>query len=240
MWGRAVLVVAIAGGTAACGSDSTGPDVAQRTFEFDFATGADGWLAGFADYVVGRDEDMGLEARHASLPDEVDRTGGGLFIGGTNISDDLFMFWKRRVTGLQPNTRYRVSFEVEFATDAPSGCVGIGGAPGESVHVKAGVSTQEPSREVEQVGGTDTWRMTIDKGNQATGGPDAGVIGHVGNTNTDCTNPLWELKTVSGNDVVEVRTDASGAAWLIVGTDSGFEGRTELYYTYVRAEFDRI
>ena len=40
-----------------------------------------------------------------------------LFITGNNQSDDLFMFFKRRVTGLQPNGRYRVTFALEFVTN---------------------------------------------------------------------------------------------------------------------------
>ncbi len=31
--------------------------------------------------------------------------------------------------------------------------------------------------------------------------------------------------------------DANGTAWLLVGTDSGVEGRTARYYTTVKAEF---
>ncbi len=61
-----------------------------------------------------------------------------LFLGGDNRSDDLFMFYKAHVGGLLPGASYFVRFEVEVATNVPMGCVGIGGAPGESVWVKAG------------------------------------------------------------------------------------------------------
>lgn len=222
----------------ACG-DSSGPETDRYTFSFDFATQAAGWTAGFADYAVGDADAMGLESGHAPLPAAIDRQGGGFRVAGTNHSDDLFMFLKRHVGGLRPNTRYRADFEVEFATNSPSGCAGIGGAPGESVYVKAGATGLEPQREVATVGGRDYYRMNIDKGNQAEGGAHATVIGHAGNASSECTNPEWQLKVLSSSDALEVTSDAVGGVWLIVGTDSGFEGRTELYFTEIRAELEQ-
>jgi hypothetical protein len=89
------------------------------------------------------------------------------------------MYLKTRVSGLEPSAPYQVSFIVEFATDVPTGCGGAGGSPGESVYVKAGASSVEPSSSVDQLG----WlRMNIDKGNQANGGASAVVIGNVANS----------------------------------------------------------
>ena len=227
----------IAVGTAsACNGTTVEPT--QRTFDLDFTSSTHGWTAGFADYPVGRAEDLELRSGHEPLPEGVSRTGRGLFIAGTNLSDDLFMFWKGRVDGLEPNTRYGVDVEVEFATEAPSGCAGIGGAPGEAVYVKVGASTIKPERHVEQVGGRDYYRMNIDKSNQSSSGNDAVVIGNVGNTKSECTNRVWEMKTLRTDQPLEVTTDGNGGAWLMVGTDSGFEGRTRLYYTRYRANFN--
>ncbi len=90
-------------------------------------------------------------------------------ISGNNHSDDLWMYHKGHVAGLEPNRRYTVRFEVEIATSVASGCVGVGGAPGEDVTVKAGASTIEPGAVI--IGGD--WRMNIDKGQQANGGENA-------------------------------------------------------------------
>jgi len=68
-------------------------------------------------------------------------------------------------------------FYIELASDVPSNCVGIGGAPGESVYLKAGVSLVEP---VPMLEGNDV-RLNVDKGNQAGGGADASVIGNIAN-----------------------------------------------------------
>lgn len=231
----AILAIGV---LAAC--DGTTVEPTQRTIDLDFTSSRHGWTARFADYAVGRAEDMELRSGHEALPQGVARTGRGLFIAGTNLSDDLFMFWKGRGDGLAPNTRYRVDVEVEFATEAPSGCAGIGGAPGEAVYVKVGATTVEPERRVEQVGGRDYYRLNIDKSNQSSSGEDAVVIGNVGNNKSGCTNPVWEMKTLGTDQPLEVTTGSDGSAWLMVGTDSGFEGRTRLYYTRYRATFNPL
>lgn len=40
--------------------------------------------------------------------------------------------------GLVAEAAYEVSYVVRFASNAPSGCAGVGGAPGESVWKKVG------------------------------------------------------------------------------------------------------
>jgi hypothetical protein len=69
-------------------------------FDFDFAQSDHGFLAGFADYPQNGDPSLyqltnSWQARPINL-------GGSsaLFISGINRSDDLFMFWKKRITGL--------------------------------------------------------------------------------------------------------------------------------------------
>ena len=57
---------------------------------------------------------------------------------GHNRSDDLFMFLKTQLDGLEPRTGYRSTFVVDVATCIPEGVVGIGGSPGESLYVTAG------------------------------------------------------------------------------------------------------
>jgi hypothetical protein len=150
------------------------------------------------------------------------------------------MFLKRRVSGLAPDTAYRVELRVVFATDAPKGCAGIGGSPGESVFVKGGASGIEPLRVMDGTAGHATWIMNVDKGNQANGGTDAQVLGDFANSG-DCESSdfSYELKELSNLELpaLNVTTDASGDVWLLLGTDSGFEGTTTIYYTEIEAIF---
>lgn len=201
----------------------------KQYFKFDFANGLGGWEGGFADYPVGEEVHYELKWGWQRMPKPLD--GHGLYLSGNNHSDDLFMFAKRRIEGLQPNTPYALGFNVTLATDTPTGCFGVGGAPGESVWVKAGASVIEPMpMEMDD----KYYRMNIDKGNQAQGGKDAMVLGNIANSNTDCNKPVYELKSLSNSTApFEVHTDQSGGLWVLVGTDSGFESTTSLYYASI-------
>jgi hypothetical protein len=204
------------------------------TRSFDFRAGASGWKAGFADYdpaVHVIDAESGIR----ELPPELG-AGTGFYLAGTNASDDLFMFLKRRLgeaDGIRPNRAYQVRLTIVFGSNAPSGSVGIGGSPGESVFLKAGASTQQPKPFLAEDGHL---RMNVDKGDQATGGPAASVVGAIGNGTADeGGEPAYvSLQRLHIHEFT-VRADANGNLWLLVGTDSGFEGRTALFFQRIEA-----
>ncbi len=203
------------------------------TLTYTFALDLEGWEGGFADRPV-EPEGMDLTYEYRELPERVSSEGGGAFISGKNTSDDLFMFIKRRieVDALVPNTTYVLDFTVEFATESPSGCVGIGGPPGEAVRMKVGATVTEPTLVVE-----DTFygiSITKDPFPESGEKLDMIEIGHVGNTESTCHEFQWEMKTLSpGETDFTVTTGEAGDLWLIIGTDSGFEGETRLYYSRI-------
>jgi len=213
-------------------SDDTVP--APTNLDFDFTAGAQGWIAGFADYPVGAETQYELESGYLSLPDPLGPDSAP-YISGNNHSDDLFMYYRVKANDLLPDTEYRITFAIEIATDVPNGCSGIGGSPGESVYLKGGASTMEPVPV--DVGGT--YRLSVDKGNQATGGANALVLGNVANSFPCAPSVPWELKSLGADTPLVVRTDASGSLWLFMGTDSGYEGTTSLYYTRFSATLVR-
>ena len=208
------------------GSDES-PELGSDPVEFDFSfdTDAEGWVVDFADLPEDYDQSIfELDGGHRALPNGLD--GAGIFVQGHNRSDDLFMYLKRRVDGLTPAASYTVSATLELATNAALASVGIGGSPGSSVFVKAGASTAEPEAAPDRTGHL---RMDIDKGNQSRGGSQMAVLGTVGHP--DIVGNEFRLKTLDNMESpVVVTADDSGGAWLIVGTDSGFEGLTRLYY----------
>ncbi|MDE0351437.1 MAG: hypothetical protein OXM57_01905 [bacterium] len=213
-------------GEAPDGSDeSPGPGSAPVEFDFSFETDADGWVVGFADLPEDYDQSIyELDSGHRALPDGLD--GSGIYLQGHNRSDDLFMYLKRQVEGLVSGASYTVSATIDLATNAPLDSIGIGGSPGQSVYVKAGASTTEPLPAPDRTGHL---RMDIDKGNQSRGGKQMAVLGVVGHP--DIAGEEFRRKTLDSMDgPVVVEADEAGRAWLIVGTDSGFEGLTRLYY----------
>lgn len=221
-----------------CGSDSDTPlpppspppppAPGTATFDFSFATNLAGWEPAVADYALGQEESIDFAFGHERLPDPVDNRSG-MFLSSNNASDDVFMFASRLVDGLARNTRYRVDLSITFATNAPPGCVGIGGAPGEAVTVKAGAVGFRPETVIES-GNFVT--VNFDKGDQTQSGEDVVAIGDFAQTTPgNCLLPVYRLKTLSiGSAGPIVTSDSSGRVWLVIGTDSGFEGVTKVYF----------
>lgn len=222
---------------AAC-HESITSSVDEVVVDTDFVGGSTaGWTVGFADYPAGDEEIYDLVAEVRQLPAPLDTTRRALFVSGSNRSDDLFMFLKRPVDGLTPGATYRVRFEVDLFTNEGSGCFGIGGAPGEAVVVKAGASTREPVRVPDSAG---WYRMNVDKGNQSTGGADAIVLGDVANGSEECSGGAYRKKRLEDPEMrVRVTADPAGRTWLLIGTDSGYEGITSLYYDRMRIVLQR-
>ena len=196
--------------------------------EFDFSSGVQGFTSGFADLPASYDTLFyNLVADHRNLPAELGG-GKGLFISGINHSDDLWMFWKKKLTGFHPNTEYQVVLDVEMASNVAAGMIGVGGAPGESVYVKAGASQAEPLVAPDSEG---QLRLTVDKGNQSTSGSAAAVLGNVAKENDD--SEQYAIVHRNNRSVQQsATTSADGSLWIFFGTDSGFEATTSLYYTH--------
>lgn len=235
-----VVGLLAAAATVLSGCDVFSPDTESRVVDTDFTATSGAWTSAFSDYSEGMEEGMELVAGRRGLPDNVDRStvqaDSAMYLAGTNHSDDLFMYLKRPVDGLEANTAYRVEYRVEIATAAPSDCVGIGGPPGEAVWVKGGAAPVEPERQP-----SDGY-LNVDKGNQSTGGPNAVVLGNIANDVSECTGEgVYTRKVLRspGAETLTVESDGDGRLWLFVGTESGFEGRTGLFYLRVRAEVER-
>ncbi|NSW94164.1 MAG: hypothetical protein HPY62_05580 [Bacteroidales bacterium] len=206
-------------------------------FTYNFETGMDEWTVGYSDYPAGLSADDSLTLYemsygHSFLPPTIVPPQGGIRVRGHNRSDDLFMFIKKEINGLSTDTYYAVSFEIEIASNAPTNASGIGGAPGEGVTIKAGAVDHEPENIIDA---GNWYRLNIDKGNQQQGGEDVAILGNIGVSDTTTVYTLIERK----NSIPLVKkSDSSGNLWVIIGTDSGFEGLTELYYSAVKIVFE--
>ena len=167
------------------------------------------------------------------MPPPLDENEPAYRISGMNRSDDLFMYFTKRVDGLRPSTLYNATFTLHIASDARSGGVGAGGAPGESVGIGVGLTIEEPVSEPDE---NNFYQMNIGKIQQCcTDGSDMVVIGDVANGTDEYVYTLIER---AGS--FSAMTDDQGVLWLIVGTDSGFEGRTTLYYSSIEVTLEAI
>jgi len=209
---------------------------------FDFENGSLGWSANVADYPTDQEGNLQFQARLRAFPEETGIPNTGLYVQSVNSPDDLFTFIKRRLDladGIAPGRLYRVRIKVWLASNAPSGCAGAGGAPGESVYLKVGASGIEPEP-VETVDGTEVL-MNIDVGDQAEGGASASTAGVLANGLPCDLVPDLEVAPYvliyrEREHNVPVRSSEFGDLWLLVGTDSGYESLTAIYYQRIEAE----
>lgn len=192
-------------------------------YAVDFNTESAGWTGGFSDYTTGtKPTDVVTESRTLPAP----FTGKGFYTFGTNRSDDLFIYIKKKITGFAPNTKYALRFQANIISNVATGCYGVGGSPGDSVYFFGGASVAEPVT----IQKGDDFLMNLDRGAQATSGKSALVLGTIGNASSDCGHAPYLEKKLNNATPLEVTTDASGALWLLFGIDSGFEAASQIYY----------
>ena len=231
----ATVMLLTAWSLGGCSSHLSEPTEAL-TFAFDFQRGPQGFVAGFADYPPAEAASYELTSAYRALPPPLEPQSA-LFISGVNRSDDLFMFFRGTIGGLSPGARYRVTVSVGIATSTPAGCFGVGGAPGESVWIKAGATAVEPLAVQE---GTYL-RMNIDIGNQSSEGAQAVVLGNVANSRSCEQSRQWERKSFPGRPTpAPISVSPSSRVWLLFGVDSGFEALTEIYFTEASVTFTPI
>lgn len=214
-------------GGARCGAAAAFME--RRSFSFQH--GSAGFTALFADLPVEGQEIYELDARHASVPAPL-ASFAGVRLSGHNRSDDLAMLIKAPIQGLLADTDYRLELQAEIASNVPFGCAGVGGAPGESVYLKLGASSEEPQAVAVDEGAERFFRLNIDYGVQAQPGTAARVVGDLA-TRQPCEVelPQWQLKTLSSaGQELQARSDSNGRLWLLAGSDSAFEGYSEFYW----------
>lgn len=208
--------------------------VSGQTYTYDFSVSDNQFEGGVSDFNPMQSEQINFIFKNQFFQPPLDTARLAQYMSGTNPSDDLFMFMKKKISGLQPNTTYHVTFVVEFASKVPTNAFGVGGPPGEGVTMKAGLTLIEPDTMIIMKGGPYV-AMNIDKGNQSQPGADMDTIGHVG---VNDTTTVWAMKTNHNIDhPFTFTTDNMGTGWLIIGTDSGFESTTSLFYSSLTVDF---
>lgn len=218
----------------ACDSDSpSDPGAGPIVFTVAFHDGPQGWEADFVDFPPDRNDDVGFVSDVRALPEPLDTDTDALYHEGLNLSDDLFMYHKRRVTGLEPGVDYRVRFSAEFATTVGRDCVaGLG------LFLKAGAVPDEPVR---VIGNQEGWvRLSADKGVQTDVGSEVVLLGEMRNDVEGCTGEFGTAELGEDTDALNVTADEDGAVWLYFGEESVFETAHSVYYLSFEARFEEI
>ncbi len=203
----------------------------EKVLRFRFTDGSQRWIPGLADY-SSQASKLNFTAEIRQVPPNYPAELRAYYLESHNKPDDLFMFLKRELSsldGVEPNRDYSVSIHTGFFSNATDGGVGIGGSPGSSVYLKAGVSVAEPLAVLQDDG--RYIGLSLDKGQQSQSGRDIHAISTIenGQPAEQEGRPFVFLERVL-NFPSLVRTDDRGVLWITVGTESGFEGVTGIYY----------
>jgi hypothetical protein len=200
------------------------------TKDYDFHEGEHEWSAGFADYPAAPEDSSLFELRHAyTEPVDSKLTKRSVMLSGRNVNRDLFMYLKKKIDNLQPNTEYTITFSVELASDLN----GLLSASGGAVYLKAGASHMEPKSLIE----AGSYILNIDKGNAGSGGEDMISLGDIFTESGNTGYALINRNNTMANSRYVARTNSNGELWLIIGTDASCEGTTRVFYTRIKVVF---
>ena len=197
----------------------------------------DGWSAVFAEYPDGANEFYELNSGIKNLPEPLDQTKKAFMLSGNNHSDALQMWLVKQLSGLSPESKYSIETEIELASKYPDGSVGIGGSPGNAVHLVSKFATQGYTLEKGKTEG-DNIQLVLKKVEAI---PESVLNIDLGDVSI--TSDLYVYKLITrkkSSDTNTAVTDKDGKLWAVVGTWSGFEGISTLYYTRIKFTLTKI
>lgn len=203
----------------------------QVDFIWNFYSGTEGWTGDFTDYAVGGEEDCDFSFGHDTLPEPLDQEQGALRLAGYSYNSDLFMFIKKKITDLQPNTIYYSTITVQFASASPGTESEPAVQQGSGIFVGAGAVPIEPHKIVEE---NDYYGLNIGKYNQNQNGEDMVVLGSLVD---ETLKSEFSLKTISNENPFHCVSDENGEIWIIVAVDSAVETSTTVYFNQIEASF---
>jgi hypothetical protein len=193
-------------------------------YPFDFSDGSQGWFSLFADYPKNNESFYELEFTPAHLPSPLDTTIMAVRMSGNNHSDDLMSFMFRRVDHLYPLTTYQVTFDITLASNVAKNSIGAGGSPDLALGV-GGLNFQ-PGRTLDDSGWYRPEFTTLLQSYQSN--EVTQMIGTIGVTDTTTQYTLINLNNL--HNPMNLTSDEYGELWFLIGTDSGFEGKTTIYF----------
>ena len=202
-----------------------------KEYKYDFNEGLQGWNILFSDYPVGEEANHELIFEHAGLPASLNDTCKSIKVGGNNHSDDLMSMLYRKIDGLEPNTNYYISFSVDLASNACISCAGAGGSP--NLCLGGGILSFLPENEIENSSSKPMYRPNFVSEIQSCLSNDSiSALGKIG-VSDEFPTPYKLININNTDESIRASTNNIGELWVLVGTDSGFEGITTLYYKQI-------
>lgn len=199
---------------------------ADTIVESAFEQTTEDWTGEVALYKKGN-VSLSFIAERDTLPSPLDKTKYGFKLEATNTEDSLFLFVKKKVSGLNPNRTYVVYYTVDLVTTYPDTL----NSAGKLGTLKAGASAAEPKVILNET--TQYYGVSIRKGSPLVEGSEMTILGNLSNTAT-----TGGFKMISLNNSIKpvaVTPNAQGELWLCVGADTRFYGETSIYLDRIKA-----
>jgi len=225
-----VIALVLGLGLAGCLPEDSQAPLSILVHEYDFKDSDHGWVADFAEYPAGQEAAAEYELNAAYTDDVATESvisRRSFMLSGKSINGDLFMYIKKKVGGLMPNTNYTVTFNVDLASEVDVT------ERARSVYLKAGATYVEPKSLIED----GYYRLNIDKGNHGSPGEDMIVLGDILGSSKSSHYVLLNLNNTMAQSRYVARTNGNGEIWLIVGLDSASQGGTTVFLRKVQVIF---
>jgi hypothetical protein len=207
-----------------CCSGGTDP-LPIRFSDSTFESGLEEWLGDFAFVRTGTEPSVAFSVSQEPLPEALKSKSHGLKLEGRNSGDSIFLFVKKKLTGLDPAKSYKVAYQIDLATNFPDTAAGAG----RIIFLKAGASGTEPK----SIAGTNMSTVSIDNGALARSGTQMRLLGNVANgLDSTAYRPIIRK---NANVAVHVKPAANGDIWLCVGINTTFKGNMKLFFDRIYA-----
>ena len=202
-------------------------------YNYTFTSGTEDWKSLFSDYPVGAENFYELEFSNAFLPSPLDQSIKSLKISGNNHSDDLFSAIYHKFDNLQPDKAYSVIFDIDFASNTPTGGVGAGGDP--DLFIGAGGINYLPVNSIDNL---NFYRPNFVSKIQSGQSNEAfQIIGNIG-VSTTIPTPYTIINRNNIGTPIILKSNSEGQIWLMIAIDSGFEATTTLYFKSINIKIE--
>jgi hypothetical protein len=203
-----------------------------RDITYNFLDGKTGWTAVFSDYPKGEEAFYELEYDWVKLPEPLDTNIMAIKLSGNNHSDDLFTYMYIPVNGLAPNVTYQASFIILLASNVATNSIGIGGSP--DIAIGAGGLDTIPGNLLDV---SNYYRPSFKVDLQSGKSNEVmQVLGTLGVSDT--TTVYTAINRHNLAKPMDLKTNGDGKLYLLVGWDSGFEGKTTIYIKSISVKLE--
>jgi hypothetical protein len=222
-----------------CSLDSMRPPT-MLISNFDFSDGIEGWQASYANYAPSEQDSFkfSFDYGHFHMPNDT-TTIRAMVQTADNRNGKLFMYVKRRISGLTPYKKYNITFNVHFYSQLRESynIDSIGSTEGS--FLKIGTFKHEPVNDtIPDVSNAGNFIIVpqFDPGQNDKDGADMIYLGKISYTNLKQAPDL--LGAISRGKELEETADAEGKVWVAIGVSTNIMVYQSLYFSGIALQFE--